>query len=324
MTAAYTRLTRKKGSLLGFSQAWLAKDHLLIVNSLGFVERYQRFALADIQSIVVSERPRVSIWSVLAGVASLAWMSLAFRTSTPFSQGFFVITGLIGLVLVIVDLARGPRCRCIVQTAVSREILRPVSRVRTARKVLRQVGAAIDEIQGCKEVGELAVEEASVAPWAVSPSLDESPPEIGKSLNFAGEVLFGLLLADSLLMRVALHSTVSAAFGLLPVVYMAEFVLGTVAIFYSRSRDWFSLLLIAAAAVAIVADPIFLSVPAVWPSLVSSFKQAGTGQPVAVPSPFGARIVVQQSTILFSVGWRAAIALVGLGACFFERRTAAR
>ncbi len=51
----YRRLTGKNRTWTAFSQAWLGDDHLLIVNSMRLVERYQRFAFSDIQAIVVSE-----------------------------------------------------------------------------------------------------------------------------------------------------------------------------------------------------------------------------------------------------------------------------
>ena len=41
----YVRLTGKKRTFTGFSQAWLGGDHLLIVHSIRFVERYSAFRL---------------------------------------------------------------------------------------------------------------------------------------------------------------------------------------------------------------------------------------------------------------------------------------
>src|SRR6266849_5352271 len=94
----YQRLTGRKRTLLGYSQLWLGPDHLLLVKSTRFAEEYQRFALADIQAITLTE-----------------------------------MHGLLGT-----------RCRCYLHTAVSRELLRPVSRVRIARRFLARLRPAIE------------------------------------------------------------------------------------------------------------------------------------------------------------------------------------
>jgi hypothetical protein len=57
MESIYRRLTGRKRTLLGYSQLWLAPDHILLVKSTRFAENYQRFALADIQAITVTETP---------------------------------------------------------------------------------------------------------------------------------------------------------------------------------------------------------------------------------------------------------------------------
>ena len=53
----YTKLTRRHRTVLGYTQLWLAADHLLLLTSSRFAEQYQRFAFTDIQAIVVTQRP---------------------------------------------------------------------------------------------------------------------------------------------------------------------------------------------------------------------------------------------------------------------------
>jgi hypothetical protein len=53
----YRRLTGRARTLSGYSQLWIAPDHLLLLRSTRFTEFYQRFALADIQAVVVTELP---------------------------------------------------------------------------------------------------------------------------------------------------------------------------------------------------------------------------------------------------------------------------
>ena len=69
----YQRLTGRKRTLFGFSQLWLAPDHILLVRSTRFTENYQRFSLADIQAIVVTELPdRVAFQFVVEENPSLS------------------------------------------------------------------------------------------------------------------------------------------------------------------------------------------------------------------------------------------------------------
>ena len=77
----YKRLTRRKSGLFGYSQLWLAPDHILLVRSTRFTERYQRFALADIQSIVVTELP-VKMTFPIISLAALIIGAASFMTVT--------------------------------------------------------------------------------------------------------------------------------------------------------------------------------------------------------------------------------------------------
>src|SRR5450631_2518161 len=132
----YRKLTSRRRSLLGYSQLWLGEGHLLLVRSSRLAENYKRFALQDIQAIVISDGPDLRAVQALAVLASLGWAALALAVSSTFGQGFFAITGFFALTLAIIDIARGPRCRCVLHTAVTREPLFPVSRRNASWKFL--------------------------------------------------------------------------------------------------------------------------------------------------------------------------------------------
>ena len=306
----YRRLTRKNRTWTGFSQAWLGDDHLLIVNSMRLVERYQRFAFSDIQAIVVSEGGRRAVWQSLVVLLCL-FAGLAAQSS--FGRGFFAVIGLAALVLAIVDVARGPHCCCVLQTAVSRERLRPVSRMRTARALLAAITPAIEAVQGSVLAEELAAQ-AAMMPRTTPAASTPQPPAIERPLGYTPEVLFGLLMLDSLLVFVALRSTVGVAFGLLPTVYFAEFLIGILALVQSRGRSTTSVAILIAAFLCIVIDPFALSATAAWPGLVAVFRQASSGTP-----PWNLQISASTTTLLLAVGWRAAMAITGLAVCHFER-----
>src|SRR5450631_648627 len=132
----YRKLTSRRRSLLGYSQLWLGEGHLLLVRSARVAENYRRFALADIQAIVISDGPDLRAAQALAVIVSLGWSALALAVSSHFGKGFFALTGFCGLLLAIIDIVRGPRCRCVLHTAVSREALTPVCRRNASWKFL--------------------------------------------------------------------------------------------------------------------------------------------------------------------------------------------
>jgi hypothetical protein len=309
--SSYLRLSPKSRTWTGFSQAWLGSDHLLIVNSNRLVERYQRFAFADIQAIVVTEGGRRAVWQA---VAASIWFAASIAVQVTFGKGFFATLGLVALIWAILDIARGPRCRCVLQTAVSRERLHPISRMRTARAFLATISPAIESVQGSVPVEDLVAQAAMRTPLTDNSDSMVQPPAIERPLSYAPEILFGLLMLDGVLVLVALRSPIGVALGLLPTVYFAEFLIGIFALVQSRARSAATIAILIAAFLGVLIDPFALSGVAVWPSLVAAFRQGPSGQaqwniPIAAPA----------TTLMFAVGWRAILALTGLAACHFER-----
>ena len=121
-------------------------------------------------------------------------------------------------------------------------------------------------------------------------------------------------MLDSVLVFVALRSTFSVAFGLLPTMYFAEFLIGILALVQSRTRSATSIAVLIAAFLCIVIDPFALSGAAAWPSVVAVFRQPSAGA-----GPWNIRIAAPGTTLLLAVGWRAAMAITGLAVCHFER-----
>ena len=271
----YIRLTGRKRTWTGSSQAWLGNDHLLVVHSIRFVERYQRFALSDVQAIVISQGGRRGIWQSLI---VLLCFSLGVSSTSTFGRGFFAAIGSIALTLAIIDIARGPRCRCLLQTAVSRERLLCIARMRTARSFLATVAPAIEAAQraipleGLTQMDELAEMEEFAQTPLPEPSAPTTPtrqpPVIAPALGYAPEILFVILMLDSVLMFITLRATIAMAFGALPIIYFAEFVLGILALVQSRARNATVLAVLVAAFVCVLIDPFALSGRAVWPGVL--------------------------------------------------------
>ena len=177
---------------MGYSQLWIAPDHLLLLKSSRIAEEYQRFALADIQALVVTELPDRLQFVKFGG--ALLWTALALIVTSSFARWFFMVTGAVLILAAIIDLARGQKCRCYLHTAVSRELLAPVRRMRIAAQFLARTRPAIEAVQGS-----LSGDFAELAQAAGTASPVEAPPEVPRPTGYAMEILFGLLLVDAAL-----------------------------------------------------------------------------------------------------------------------------
>src|ERR1041385_6009276 len=150
----YRKLPGLGRDVLSISRLYLARDHLLVVRSNGYIEDYKRFYFQDIQAILIRQSITGRVWNWVLGL--LAVPSLAFaialfarRENGDLAAALFwgVCTVLFGGPLLI-NVLRGPTCACHIRTAVQTERLAPLSRLRTARKVLTQIKPLIAETQG--------------------------------------------------------------------------------------------------------------------------------------------------------------------------------
>lgn len=144
----YQRLARPSNTsgLMGLStrsSLWLAKDHILRVDSTGYSERYKRFYFRDIQSITIQVTLRRTYWNLFLGASSglLILGGIPYSISQKFGPGEWIAGGVLAMLFVIpliVNNILGTTCTCKVKTAVQIEPL-PMRRLRKARKVLARV-----------------------------------------------------------------------------------------------------------------------------------------------------------------------------------------
>ncbi len=308
-TSIYRRLTGRKRTLAGYSQLWLAPDHILLVKSSRLVEHYQRFALADIQSLVITTVVDRTPLEIGAAGAAILWTLIALTVTSLFGKIFFVVTGAIGIALVVIDLARGPRCRCHLYTAVSRELLAPVGRVRTAQKLLIELRKAIEAIQGALPADRIPLEtQRPVLPF------DAPPPEVPQPPGYLPELLFGLFLANAALLLVDIrfpHAQISNA---LFTTVFGEIVIIIFALMRRPGRDPRRI---------IYGVMIFSIVCIGWDAfdLGRSFFEVVTeaarrGNSIAYDTSLN---VWGQRRALFAAGWRIAAGGFGLLASYMER-----
>lgn len=238
---AYRRLPGRARRLMGSTTLWMGRDHLLLVEGRGYTETYRRFYYRDIQFVLTRRSNRAVVLSLvfavlLAGVATAAWL-----TGREFLM-FWAIPGGCFLLLLLINLAKGPTCLCDLRTGVQTARLDSLHRLRKARKAIGRLRRSIDEAQGSLSAEEIRTRAAEAAPSETAVPLSASkPPTSPKPVHRASgrvhAILFALLLADAAVSSVALlqpQTTLTVA-GLL--LLLAEFGSVITAIVQQRGSD---------------------------------------------------------------------------------------
>jgi len=150
----YKRLPGGRLLIFGLSRAtvWLGPDHLLYVITSGYTEEYKRFYYRDIQAIVMRKTKMAIVWTaILSGIWLLVlggffflWRMWNFEDALILSLIFCSPV----LLFLLLHLFRGTMCKCTIQTAVQTELLKPMSRVRAARKAIHLIKERIEQAQG--------------------------------------------------------------------------------------------------------------------------------------------------------------------------------
>jgi hypothetical protein len=309
--SVYRRLTGRKRGFVGYSQLWLGPGHILLLKSTRFAEEYQRFTLSDIQAIVITGLPvRAFVYAAGAATAGIWAVGMLVATSMFAKIG----SGLVGSALLawaVADIARGPRCRCHLYTAVSRELLAPVSRLRQARAFLAELQPAIDAVQGTlfpEAFGEVQAVERTV--------LD--PPKVPRSVSYLPEVIFALLLVDAVLILIGMRYPRTEISGGLLTTFFAEVVLAIVAL-VKRDPRRAVYAMVGVTLLGAVWDIVQLAGAFTgWISSIMEVARAGKSEPMQHFS-----WTRSQSVALFAAGWRFVAGVIGLLAASFGRRAGA-
>ena len=114
---------------------WMGQDHLLHIATGIFVEEYKRFYFRDIQSLMVHQSKSWIVINIILAVlvAGLIFLTVAFGDLVRIISG---ILALIMVVMLVVNLIRGPGCVCYIQTAVQKQKLRSISRIKKAQQIM--------------------------------------------------------------------------------------------------------------------------------------------------------------------------------------------
>jgi hypothetical protein len=292
----YRRLTSKTRSVGGYSQLWLADDHLLVIDSSRFNENYRRFRLADIRAISVTDGPNLVVFQVLAGLAAIGWGMLALAVNAIAAKWFFGISGGLLLLLALADVARGPRCRCLLYTAVSQQRLRAVSRQTTARSFLAALTPAIEGVQGTLAAQDIEAGADSAAAPPIAPS-----PRFA-----AAQALFGLYLLDALVAAIIYLVPRAGASVIFPASILGEFMLAIITLVKPATRLIRTTTGLAIAGMALGLYDLFTLGRLIWAAALRGALQGPT------PPDFNALLAPSLRGIVFACAWRIAIGAVGL------------
>jgi hypothetical protein len=309
---AYRKLTGRRRKISGYSQLWLGPDHLLMVKSTRFSERYQRFSLADIQAIVVSEVPTEIIFRLIALTGAILGVGgFLFRTSW-LDRIPLAMVAVVSIAVLIVHIASGPRCRCYLQTVIGRELLAPVVHVRTARAVLARIRPLIEAAQGT-----LTPERAAAVD--VAPDPVAKPPEVAHAPGYLPEVLCGVFLLNAALILASVRFPKAQIANVLFTTLFGEFVMIVVALLRRSGRDARRVIyaVIAVALIGVGWDFIHITgnVMGWFNGVVESARRGDPGPP---PSILNLNLF-SQSNALYAGMWRIVAGVIGFIAAWFER-----
>lgn len=149
----YRRLPGTRRAHVRFTRLFLGPDHLLMIETTGYVENYKRFYFRDIQAIAIRKTRHAFIGNCCLGALLLLEVAalLAYFSSPDQEIAilipllFVTVTTAVGL---IVNALAGTSCICHIRTAVQTERLAPLNRVRKAKKALAALETLIHEVQG--------------------------------------------------------------------------------------------------------------------------------------------------------------------------------
>lgn len=197
----YRRMPGRPFSPFYTGSLWQGPDHLLWVESVFFKESYKRFYYNDIQSIVLQRTGTHLIWTFVWGALALLFGAIAFWVpGPPHVSGTFMV---IFLAALLMNIIMGPSCSVYLQTAVQRQKILSLKRVRTANKVMTRIKAFVEKQQGVWEKQKSVDAQkamlnfaptASVGAPGTSPAGTSEKVPQGPFNPLLHQILFGLFL----------------------------------------------------------------------------------------------------------------------------------
>jgi hypothetical protein len=180
-TTKYTRLSgsghRPGVGALIFSRCrlYLGHDHVLSLETKGFTESYRRFYFPDIQAIVTIKTRKWNRLNVILPLVTSLLFILTMLVGAGPGKIALAAVGIIFLAVFLQNLLRGPTCDCYIMTAVQKEQLPSLGRVRTANKVIAMLSRSVEAVQGTLDKAALISGVLNEVPVSSEPSAEDGP-----------------------------------------------------------------------------------------------------------------------------------------------------
>ncbi len=224
------------------SRLWLGADHLLLVHSTLTSQDLKRFYFRHIQALVVRKTQTGRWVNFTLAMIVVLMLGGGINFSGPQGMGvdfvFLTLAGVFG-VLLLINWFRGATSECYIQTAVQREKLASLGRLRNARKVIARLRPLIEQAQGTLSAEQAAEDwefHLQSLPAAARPTPTPTPHPAyppsgaGAKSGYQGGAhawLFMLMLAEGALNGVLIFAH---TFGLVIVQMFLVLVLVTVGV----------------------------------------------------------------------------------------------
>src|SRR3954469_18983648 len=127
---------------------WQGADHLLQIERDHYAESYRRFYFADIEIFTIRLDNRRRNIAIVFGIVVAAMVFLAVVLNTGGASIFFLCCAGFFMIPFIYNLVRGPTCIVHVTTAVQREELQSVRRVKQALRLMQVIRDQAAQTQG--------------------------------------------------------------------------------------------------------------------------------------------------------------------------------
>lgn len=140
----------KRLSGMGFinsNRLYTGPGHVLSVTTTLFSEDYMRFYYRDIQAIIIRKTVGGKIFNLGFAILLIISCIPALSLDGGWSGFFFFMTALF-LLLLLINLLRGPTCVCHVRTPIQTVRLRALNRVRKANRAMSRLRPLIEGAQG--------------------------------------------------------------------------------------------------------------------------------------------------------------------------------
>ncbi len=152
-----------------YCSIWLGKDHLLLVEQVGFTESYKRFYFRDIQAIIIRKTAAAAITSAVLGIIALGLLAWALAVNGGGRIALLILCGAFA-VLTLLNVWPGSSCVTHIKTSVQTERVAAWNHLRAARKAMARIHPLILEAQGAFFPDEIKAElERRLGGFAESP-----------------------------------------------------------------------------------------------------------------------------------------------------------